>query len=98
MTLRAHARPAHLKNDDKPPKTPVANANVQQVYPIFESSPVNPNFRKPIFKVKDNNSLQPGASPSVDVNAKPSTSTIEDKMDTATDTVKIQNGGLTEVD
>uniref|UniRef100_A0A3B4AJB4 DNA 5'-3' helicase n=1 Tax=Periophthalmus magnuspinnatus TaxID=409849 RepID=A0A3B4AJB4_9GOBI len=82
-----------LKNDDKPPKTPVANANVQQVYPIFESSPVNPNFRKPIFKVKDNNSL-----PSVDINAKPSTSTIEDKMDTATDTVKIQNGGLTEVD
>lgn len=42
-----------LKTTKSSPFAPASKPKFKQVYPIFASSPINPSFRKPIFKEKD---------------------------------------------
>ncbi|XP_055022921.1 Fanconi anemia group J protein isoform X2 [Boleophthalmus pectinirostris] len=84
---------ADLKSADKPTKTPAPNPKFEQIYPIFASSPVNANLKKPIFKRKES-SRQPETSPNADVveeNTKTDEALVLDGEN------KMENGGLREV-
>lgn len=67
--------------------TPAPKPKFDQVYPMFTSSPINPSFRKPIFKERDtgNSSVREESPPSVSrINAPQPLSPTENTMNKPT--------------